>query len=145
MLSDLVSEWLKTMGLELKPSKTRITHTLTVPAGPPGFDSSVSDPANPVKTKSRMDAGFKTHITPSKPPSNMFNTSQILHPITHSTRSSPPNPTHRHHQPSKNTLYTPPPGQWRYLYRAVDKQGQTIDFLLTEHRDTEAAGSRCRV
>jgi putative transposase len=26
-----------------------------------------------------------------------------------------------------------------YLYRAVDKYGQTIDFLLTEHRDTEAA------
>jgi putative transposase len=25
------------------------------------------------------------------------------------------------------------------LYRAVDKTGQTIDFLLTEHRDTEAA------
>src|SRR5882724_4748875 len=30
-------------------------------------------------------------------------------------------------------------GQWRYLSRAVDKQGQTIDFLLTEHRDEEAA------
>jgi transposase-like protein len=30
-------------------------------------------------------------------------------------------------------------GQWRYLYRAVDKQGHTIDFLLTEHWDTEAA------
>ena len=30
-------------------------------------------------------------------------------------------------------------GQWRYLYRAVDKQGHNIDFLLTEHRDTEAA------
>jgi transposase-like protein len=30
-------------------------------------------------------------------------------------------------------------GEWRYLYRAVDKYGQTIDFLLTEHRDTEAA------
>jgi putative transposase len=29
--------------------------------------------------------------------------------------------------------------QWRSLYRAVDKQGQTSDFLLTEHRDTEAA------
>jgi transposase-like protein len=29
--------------------------------------------------------------------------------------------------------------QWRYLYRAVDKHGQTIDFLLTEQRDTEAA------
>jgi putative transposase len=30
-------------------------------------------------------------------------------------------------------------GEWRYLYRAVDKHGQTIDFLLTEHRDQEAA------
>jgi transposase-like protein len=30
-------------------------------------------------------------------------------------------------------------GEWRYLYRAVDKSGQTIDFLLTKHRDTEAA------
>jgi putative transposase len=30
-------------------------------------------------------------------------------------------------------------GEWRSLYRAVDKYGQTIDFLLTEHRDTEAA------
>jgi putative transposase len=30
-------------------------------------------------------------------------------------------------------------GEWRYLYRAVDKYGQTIDFLLTEHRDTAAA------
>jgi putative transposase len=30
-------------------------------------------------------------------------------------------------------------GEWRYLCRAVDKQGQTIDFLLTEHRDQAAA------
>src|SRR6476620_1706507 len=30
-------------------------------------------------------------------------------------------------------------GEWRYLYCAVDKYGQTIDFLLTEHRDTDAA------
>jgi putative transposase len=30
-------------------------------------------------------------------------------------------------------------GQWSYLYRAVDKTGQTIDFLLTEHRDERAA------
>jgi transposase-like protein len=30
-------------------------------------------------------------------------------------------------------------GQWYYLYRAVDKTGQTIDFLLTEHRDERAA------
>jgi putative transposase len=30
-------------------------------------------------------------------------------------------------------------GEWKYLYRAVDKYGQTIDFLLTEQRDKEAA------
>jgi transposase-like protein len=30
-------------------------------------------------------------------------------------------------------------GQWRYLYRAVDKQGQTVDFLLTKNRDKAAA------
>src|SRR5919108_4381429 len=30
-------------------------------------------------------------------------------------------------------------GQWRYFYRAVDKMGQTIDFLLTEERDEQAA------
>jgi putative transposase len=30
-------------------------------------------------------------------------------------------------------------GEWRYLSRAVDKYGETIDFLLTEHRDKKAA------
>ena len=30
-------------------------------------------------------------------------------------------------------------GQWYYLYRAVDKTGQTIDFLLTAQRDEETA------
>jgi putative transposase len=30
-------------------------------------------------------------------------------------------------------------GHWRYLYRAVDKAGQTIDFLLTEERNERAA------
>jgi putative transposase len=30
-------------------------------------------------------------------------------------------------------------GEWRYLYRAVDKTGQTIDFLLTAERDEQAA------
>ena len=28
-------------------------------------------------------------------------------------------------------------GEWRYLYRAVDKDGNTIDFLLRAHRDKE--------
>ena len=30
-------------------------------------------------------------------------------------------------------------GRWAYLYRAVDRQGLTVDFLPSEHRDIAAA------
>lgn len=30
-------------------------------------------------------------------------------------------------------------GEWKYLYRAIDSDGNTIDFLLTAKRDTKAA------
>ena len=51
---------------------------------------------------------------------------------------------HRHKRPvwrswRMDETYIRVKGEWRYLYRAVDTYGQTIDFLLTEHRDTEAA------
>ncbi|MCJ2137333.1 IS6 family transposase [Methylobacterium sp. J-026] len=30
-------------------------------------------------------------------------------------------------------------GKWRYLYRAIDKHGTSVDFLLTARRDLDAA------
>src|SRR3712207_5729338 len=30
-------------------------------------------------------------------------------------------------------------GEWRYLYRAIDKHGTPVDFLLTARRDLDAA------
>lgn len=30
-------------------------------------------------------------------------------------------------------------GEWHYLYRGVDKSGDTIDFMLSKHRDEAAA------
>src|SRR2546423_10486883 len=51
---------------------------------------------------------------------------------------------HRHKRPvwvswRRDETSSKGKGEWRSLYRAVDKQGQTIDFLLTEQRDEHAA------
>ncbi|WNZ27636.1 group II intron reverse transcriptase/maturase [Leptolyngbya sp. NK1-12] len=69
----LISDWLKALGLELKPSKTRIVHTLN-PVGEhqPGFDFlGFNVRSYPVgrthsgKNNSKL-TGFKTIIKPSK-------------------------------------------------------------------------------
>ena len=39
----------------------------------------------------------------------------------------------------RDETYSKVKGEWKSLSRAVDKYGQTIDFLLTEQRDKEAA------
>ena len=38
-----------------------------------------------------------------------------------------------------NETYIKVKGAWKYLYRAVDRDGKTIDFLLTAKRDKAAA------
>jgi putative transposase len=50
---------------------------------------------------------------------------------------------HRHKRPvwlswRLDETYIRDKGEWRYLYRAVDKSGQPIDFLLTAERDERA-------
>ncbi|HEY9674762.1 MAG TPA: group II intron reverse transcriptase/maturase [Waterburya sp.] len=70
---EIISEWLKGMGLELKPSKTRLAHTLQKHEGiDPGFDFLGFNVRQiPVgkyqsgKNNGKL-LGFKTIITPSK-------------------------------------------------------------------------------
>ncbi len=71
---EVISEWLKDMGLELKPSKTRLAHTLEVyEEEKPGFDFlgfnirqfKVGKYTSGKNTTGKK-LGFKTIITPSK-------------------------------------------------------------------------------
>lgn len=41
--------------------------------------------------------------------------------------------------PRMDETYIKVKGQWVYLYRAVDKEGNTVDFMLSEKRDEPAA------
>ncbi|MEL6136949.1 MAG: group II intron reverse transcriptase/maturase [Cyanobacteria bacterium J06626_18] len=61
-----LSEWLSGMGLELKPSKTRITHTLVPFQGQVGFDFLGYEVRQYSVGKTHSKRGFKTIIKPSK-------------------------------------------------------------------------------
>jgi RNA-directed DNA polymerase len=62
----IVEGWLKDIGLELKPSKTRTTHTLTNYQGNTGFDFLGFNVRQFPVGKAHARLGFKTIITPSK-------------------------------------------------------------------------------
>jgi RNA-directed DNA polymerase len=63
----IISEWLKDMGLELKPSKTRLAHTLNQhEQEKPGFDFLGFTIQQFLSGKYHSKQGFKTIITPSK-------------------------------------------------------------------------------
>jgi len=61
-----LSEWLKDMGLEMKPSKTKITHTLTPYEEQVGFDFLGYNIRQYPVGKTHSEQGFKTIIKPSK-------------------------------------------------------------------------------
>ena len=45
----------------------------------------------------------------------------------------------RSHQRPVGERYIKVNGKWKYLYRAVDMAGKTVDFLLTDRPDKKAA------
>jgi len=50
----------------------------------------------------------------------------------------------RHLRPTNDSwkvdeTYIKVKGEWKYLYRAVDSDGDTIDFMLSSKRDRKAA------
>ena len=64
---EIISEWLHGMGLELKPSKTRLAHTLTqYEEEKPGFDFLGFTIQQFPQGKYHSKQGFKTIIIPSK-------------------------------------------------------------------------------
>ncbi len=64
---EIISEWLLDMGLELKPAKTRLTHTLNMYAEEkPGFNFLGFNVRQWEVSKYDSKQGFKTFITPSK-------------------------------------------------------------------------------
>jgi RNA-directed DNA polymerase len=65
----LAAQWLARMGLELKPAKTRISHTLTPHEGQVGFDFlgfEVRQYRSGYHRSGRLRLGFKTWIKPSR-------------------------------------------------------------------------------
>jgi len=91
---EMVNRWLKDMGLELKPSKTRITHTMTPYNGHVGFDflgfnvrqiqAGKTHTGNDIRGN-RL--GFKTIIKPSKESTRRH--SQRLRDIIRQHRGAP--------------------------------------------------------
>lgn len=63
---EIAENWLKDMGLELKPSKTRITHTLETVDGKSGFEFLGFEIRQFQVGKYKSRSGFKRIIKPSK-------------------------------------------------------------------------------
>jgi len=115
-IQEMVNDWLKNMGLELKPSKTRITHTLTPHNGNVGFDFLGFNVRQfqAGKTHSGKDIrgnriGFKTIIKPSK--SAIRRQSQKLREIIKQQRGAP--------QSALIALLNPVIRGWTQYYAAV--------------------------
>jgi RNA-directed DNA polymerase len=127
--AEIVKAHLAGMGLELKPSKTRWTHTLTTYQGAIGFDFlgfqvrqyPVGKHRTGKSTRGRK-LGFKTIITPSK---------EAIKRHTHDLKRRLRGGRHRS-QGDLIAELSPVIGGWARYYRAVvaAKTFSTCDFIL---------------
>jgi len=127
---EIIAEWLKDMGLELKPSKTRLVHTLNqVDEQSPGFDflgfKIRQFPAGKYtsgKNTSKELLGFATIITPSqeKVKAHLKNISKVID--THKTAP----------QSRLIELLNPVIKGWTNYYRTVpsSKTFYRLDFMV---------------
>jgi RNA-directed DNA polymerase len=93
-VKDYIAEWLQTLGLELKPSKTQITHTLDPYNGTVGFDFLGFEVrqhrvgrARSARNGKGQRLGFKTIIKPSK--ASMHRHVQALAAVVDQHRQAP--------------------------------------------------------
>ena len=88
----IAAEWLKGMGLEMKPSKTRITHTLNEIDGPVGFDFLGFNFRQYPRGKNRClwnhgeRVGFTTNVRPSSTSQKRF--LEKIRDVLHSKRTA---------------------------------------------------------
>ena len=92
-----------------RPSNSRTAPQLICTDEPGMVFSMMRDPGTRLTTSDRLEKAFRRH----------------KHPVGASWRM--------------DETYIKVKGVWKYLYRAVDKQGKTIDLLLTAKRDKTAA------
>src|SRR5215469_10563548 len=124
----IIAAWLKGIGLELKPSKTRLTHTLKLYQGNVGFDflgfAIRQFPMGKTHTGTHngKPLGFKTIITPSK--EGVQRHMQKLRTILQKSRSLP--------QEEIIDQLNPVIRGWTLYYRTVvsKKQFARCDHLL---------------
>jgi RNA-directed DNA polymerase len=90
----IAADWLKGMGLEMKPSKTRITHTLNEIDGPAGFDFLGFHFRQYPRGKNRCmlntngeRVGFTSNVRPSPKSQERF--LEKIREVIHSNRNAP--------------------------------------------------------
>src|SRR6202007_811222 len=99
--------------------------------------------AMPVNCTGRSSAGVP-NMPRLKPVTVQRETTRLPSTFANHVWSAPQRALRRHLKPTSDSwrvdeTYIRIKGKWRYLYRAVDTTGATLDFLLSAKQDAAAA------